>query len=305
MKKVRTCRAIEPNAGVRKAYVKALQRIHRDFQYFVLDQLMMGLNSANMLAYDALTSPSDREKIRELRKKTLARPFVGKPEQLHSEIDRLIQKNLATWLALLKVASTKAVAKFVTAIAVSTSNAQKKALLSAHFNKGLVKERWSVPIVKKQYVSPETFNVVQQAIKDNVNLITKISSNDVARISEVLEKGLISGSSESELRQELAQTEGFNRKRMEYVARDQSNKLNFAVQSSNAQSLGVKEAIWIHVAGKYTSRKSHIKMDGQKFDITKGLYDEEVKQFVLPSMLINCNCIMRLVFDPEQVNDDE
>jgi hypothetical protein len=46
-------------------------------------------------------------------------------------------------------------------------------------------------------------------------------------------------------------------------------------------------------------------MDGQKFDITKGLYDEEVKRNVFPSELINCNCIMRLVFDPEQVNDDE
>lgn len=305
MKKVRTCRAIEANAGVRKTYLKALQRIHKDFQYFVLDQLMIGLNSSNMLALDGLTSPSDREKIRELRHKVLANSYVGKPEQLHSAVDRLIQNNLTKWLALLKIASTKQVAKFVTSMIVSTSNAQRKSLLSAHFNKGFLKERWSVPIVKRQYVAPETFNLVQDAIKENVDLITKISANDVNRISDVLIRGLSEGKTETTLKQELAQTEGFDNKRIEYVVRDQSNKLNQAVQTANAKSLGVKEAIWIHVPGKYTSRKSHIKMNGQKFDITKGLYDEEVKDYVLPAQCVNCNCIMRLVFNPEQVNDDE
>lgn len=305
MKKVKTCRAIEANAGVRKTYLKALQRMHKDFQYFVLDQLMIGLNSANMLALDSLTSPSDREKIRELRHKVLANSYVGKPEQLHSAVDRLIQNNLTKWLALLKIASTKQVAKFVTSMIVSTSNAQRKSLLSAHFNKGFLKERWSVPIVKRQYVAPETFNLVQSAIQENVDLITKISANDVNRISDVLIKGLSEGKTETALKQELAQTEGFDNKRIEYVVRDQSNKLNQAVQTANAKSLGVKEAIWIHVPGKYTSRKTHIAMNNKRFDIDKGLYDDDVGDYVKPAQLPYCNCIMRLIFNPEQVNDDE
>lgn len=305
MKKVRTCRAIEANTGVRKTYLKALQRIHKDFQYFVLDQILIGLNSANMLALDGLTSPSDREKIRELRHKVLANSYVGKPEQLHSAVDRLIQNNLTKWLALLKIASTKQVAKFVTSMIVSTSNAQRKSLLSAHFNKGFLKERWSVPIVKRQYVAPETFNLVQDTIKENVDLITKISANDVNRISDVLIRGLSEGKTETTLKQELAQTEGFDNKRIEYVVRDQSNKLNQAVQTANAKSLGVKEAIWIHVPGKYTSRKTHIAMNNKRFDIDKGLYDDDVGDYVKPAQLPYCNCIMRLIFNPEQVNDDE
>lgn len=305
MKKVRTCRAIEANAGVRKAYVKALQRLHKDFQYFVLDQIMIGLNSANMLALDSLTSPSDREKIRELRHKVLANSYVGKPEQLHSAVDRLIQSNLTKWLALLKIASTKQVAKFVTSMIVSTSNAQRKSLLSAHFNKGFLKERWSVPIVKRQYVAPETFNLVQDAIKENVDLITKISANDVNRISDVLIKGLTEGKDSTQLKHELAITQGFDDRRIETVVRDQTNKLNQAVQTANAKSLGIQEAIWIHIPGKYTSRKTHIAMNGKRFDIDKGLYDSEVGAFVKPAECVNCRCTMRLIFNPEQVNDDE
>jgi SPP1 gp7 family putative phage head morphogenesis protein len=168
---------------------------------------------------------------------------------------------------------------------------------------GLVKQRWSVPIVGRQYVAPQTLNVVQAAIRDNVNLIKKISANDVNRISDVLIKGLSEGKNESDLRQELALTDGFDKKRIERVVIDQTNKLNNAVQTANANSLGITEAIWVHVAGQYTSRPSHVKMNGQKFDINKGLYDPEVGYNVKCGELPFCRCTMRLIFKPDQVDE--
>lgn len=304
--KVRTCRAVEANVGVRKAYSKKLLTIHRDFQSFVLKQILIELNSQNVLAEDSVFSPKtpeEKAKQEAIKKKVLASWAKLKPDELKKRVDSIISSNLVKWLSLLGVASTKAVSNFVKSIVLTTSQSQRRALVSAKFNPNLITDKWTVPIVGKQYVAPETAALVNDAIKQNIELITKISSDDVNRISEAVIKGLAEGKDERALREELTKTDGFDSKRIERVVLDQSNKLNNAVQTANALSLGVTEAIWKHVAGQFSSRETHIKMDGKRFNIQEGLFDSAVGYNVKCGELPYCRCQMRLVFKREQTND--
>ncbi len=47
-------------------------------------------------------------------------------------------------------------------------------------------------------------------------------------------------------------------------------------------------------AGK-EPRPTHVKMDGKKYDVTKGMFDTAEKRFIFPGELINCRCISRSV----------
>lgn len=304
--KPRTCRAVEANVGVRNKYAKAVKKIELDFQYFVLKQILVALDEQSLLAQDSVFDPKnqqEKEKLKQVKKKVLQSWAKTSPEALKRRIDSIVSSNLVKWLSLLTVASTKAATNFVKSVVSSTSNAQRKALVAARFNKGLIAEKWTVPIVKNQYVSPEAMSIVEEEIKKNVALITKISTDDVNRISDVVTQGLINGNGENELREALRNTNGFNEGRIERVVLDQTNKLNTAVQTANAISLGVTEAIWKHVAGQFSSRETHVEMDGKKFNITEGLYDRAVGYNVKCGELPYCRCQMRLLFKREQTNE--
>ena len=73
--------------------------------------------------------------------------------------------------------------------------------------------------------------------------------------------------------------------------------MNQGLQRANAQSLGAKTGIWVHVPGMYSSRKTHKAMDGKRFNLDEGLYDEAVGKKVLPGVLPFCRCVFRLDID--------
>ena len=119
------------------------------------------------------------------------------------------------------------------------------------------------------------------------------------RIGEVVIKGLDEGLDYDALRRELKATRGFDADRANRVALDQINKINQQVQAANAASIGITQAIWKHVPGQYTSRKSHIEMDGKTFDLHEGLFDPEVGYKVHCGELPFCRCTARLIIPRE------
>ncbi len=304
--KPRTCRAVEANVGVRGKYRKRLLKLQDDFQGFVLMQLLEALDNSQMLAEDSILKPStpeEKRKARELRRKLLKELAKGRPESLKDFIDGFISANLAGWLSKVTKAALNTVKNFVKSVTMSTSQAQRKALLSANFNGNLIKQTWTVPIVHGQYISPQAAQALPEMVRRNVSLISKICTDDVDRISQTLIKGLTEGQNYDKLREELRNTNGFNEARVNRVVIDQTNKINSQIQIENAKSLGITKAVWKHVPGQYTSRDTHIAMNGRTFELDKGLYDEDVGHFVLPGELPFCRCVSRMQFNPEQFND--
>lgn len=102
-----------------------------------------------------------------------------------------------------------------------------------------------------------------------------------------------------ELESTLAASQGFSAARAARVALDQSVKVSQAIQRENAKALGITEAIWVHVPGQYSSRPTHIAMNGKRFELSAGLWDEDVGMMVVPGQLPYCRCSLRTVLPPE------
>ena len=298
-RKVRLCRAVESNVGERRAYKKQLVRIQRDFQTYVLGEIFAELERQNALTYDA--RPPTDEDLKNLKRKTLK--LLRRNPDFGTFLQDIIAKNLKHWLDALRQVSTGAAERFVKKAMSSSTHAQKAALIAAGVKPSRLKEAWTVPVVGKQYLSPEAAGAMPAMVRENVELITHIGENDVTRITEVLTQGLQEGMDYDALRRELNATNGFDGARAERVALDQINKINQQVQILNAKSLGCTHARWKHVPGQYTSRKTHMAMDGKTFDLNVGLFDEDVGRNVIPGEMYYCRCVSRLIL-PKEVTSE-
>ena len=299
VKKVRLSRAVESNVGERRAYKKQLVRVQKDFQAYVLNEIFQELERQNALTTDAKlpTVPN----LKELKRKTLK--LLRRGVEFEKFLQDLIAKNSKRWLDALRQVSSGVAERFVKKAMTSSTNAQKAALIAAGVKPSLIKERWSVPVVGRQYLSPNAASAMPSMVKENVELITHIGENDITRITEVLTKGLQEGMDYNALRQELNATNGFDGARADRVALDQINKINQQVQIMNAQSLGCTHARWKHVPGQYTSRRTHIAFDGQEFDLNEGLYDDSVGRNVIPGQLPFCRCTSRVIIPKEATTE--
>ncbi len=85
-------------------------------------------------------------------------------------------------------------------------------------------------------------------------------------------------------------------RRAELIAGDQVQKATQEFALNNAQAYGATKGEWIHVPGEKTSRITHIHFDGEVFDLNKGLYDDDVGEYVLPGQLIYCRCTFQAIF---------
>ena len=299
VKKVRLCRAVEANVGERRAYKKQLVRIQRDFQNYVLGEIFTELERQNALAYDEKLPKNDE--LKALKGKTLKR--LRRDENFDKFLQAIVSKNLKRWLDALKQVSTKEAERFVKKAVRSSTNAQRAALIAAGVKPSLLRSAWTVPTVGKQYISPAVAGSMNEMVSNNVKLITRIGENDISRITEVLTTGLQEGLDYDKLRKELNETNGFDGARADRVALDQVNKINQQVQILNAQSIGCTHARWKHVPGQYTSRRTHMEMDGKEFNLNEGLYDKDVDKYVMQGELPFCRCIQRIVLPQEATTE--
>ena len=282
-------RAIEPNQGIQRKFEKRLQALNADFKRMILRETFQALQDQGMLATDE--KPSE--------KSMLASIASGKRfSEFHQ---RFIKNNLLRWNRYYASRAQSLVSWFVKSTAGATSEAQKKALEVAGVPRLRIVKRFGIPVINRQYISPNAAKKLGSYIEEVTNLVTKISNEEVERLQDVVASGLENGQSLNQIRRTLNTFSSFDDNRAKRVALDQSTKINQEVQRQNAKELGITQAVWKHVPGKYTSRVSHSAMDGKKFDIDKGMWDEEVGRYVKPGELPYCRCVMQLIFDDEDV----
>lgn len=306
--KIRTARAINVNLGLRRTYIKKLIRLKRQFQTFVFEQILVDLDNAGVMAQDwSLSNPKtaqEKEQLKQLKRKILREMARHDPDWLRNHIDAFVQKNLHKWADAFGTGCEQVASWFVRNQVLSVANAQKQAIKAAHGTLEVIKKRWTVPLVRNQYVAPSVAKMMPDIIKEQTSLITKIAVEDVNRISDVIQQGLTGGDDLTQLRETLSQTDGFDSARVERVVVDQTGKANAQMQIAGAKDLGVQYGIWKHVPGLYTSRETHKQMDGKKFDLSVGLYDADVGKNVLPAECINCRCQFRMCLPDWATKDD-
>lgn len=131
-------------------------------------------------------------------------------------------------------------------------------------------------------------NALQATITENVGLIRSIPEKYFTEVEGLVMRSVSRGRDLSYLTEQLEKRYGITRRRAALIARDQNNKATSVMQAARQKSLGITEGIWRHSHAGKEPRPSHVKADGQKFDLSKGLYLDGM--WVMPGEEINCRC---------------
>lgn len=131
-------------------------------------------------------------------------------------------------------------------------------------------------------------NALQATITENVGLIRSIPEKYFTEVEGLVMRSVARGRDLSYLTDELEKRYGITRRRAARIARDQNNKATSVMQAARQQSLGITEGIWRHSHAGKKPRPSHVKADGQRFDLSKGLFLDG--KWVMPGEEIECKC---------------
>ncbi|RYM55646.1 phage minor head protein [Serratia proteamaculans] len=131
-------------------------------------------------------------------------------------------------------------------------------------------------------------NALQATIAENVGLIRSIPEKYLTEVEGLVMRSVARGRDLSFLTDELQKRYGITRRRAALIARDQNAKATSVMQSARQMSLGITHGIWRHSHAGKEPRQSHVKADGKKFDLSKGMYLDD--KWVMPGEEINCRC---------------
>lgn len=278
VKKPRTARAVSANQGVQKEYAARLRKVLALVIREALSEIEADFARAGM-AQDAANTPPDTS--------------------IQDYINGRFTENMARWLVHATQRAKDVSRWYCREVYRTTTNAQKKALIAAGMSKKAIDMRWGIPVLKRQYISPTAAKNLESDIRANTELITKMAAQDLERLQSLMNESAKRNVNFSDIESVLKASEGFDEARAKRVALDQTNKLNQQIQRNNAKDLGITKFIWVHIPGKYTSRHTHIAMNGKTFEADKGLWDEDVEDFVLPGELPYCRCQSRMILPEE------
>lgn len=146
----------------------------------------------------------------------------------------------------------------------------------------------------KPHYSKQDKEKIREITSNNVALIKSIPQQYLYTVQQAVNNAFIRGfdmqSATETINEILAPVDEKSNNRAALLARDQINKTTQQFAIFEAKSVGATKGRWIHVPGKYSSRITHIKMNGQTFNLDDGLYDADVHRNVKPGELIYCNC---------------
>lgn len=128
----------------------------------------------------------------------------------------------------------------------------------------------------------------QAVIHEQVGLIKSIAERHLQEVQGMVMRSVQQGRNLADLSKELEQRYGVTKRRAALIARDQNNKATATITRVRQQEIGVTQAVWKHShAGKHP-RPSHVKADGEVYDVDKGMYLDG--EWLLPGVAINCRC---------------
>lgn len=270
--RVKALRALEPNRGVSLAAAKRIRSIVNAFEKaYKKEALKIAAKYCKNEVQDAAISPVPTE-----LEIALAALAAKQSMGLGSNA-----KKVSRWYC-------RQLLRNITAD-------QKRALQKAGISTAWLKQKWTVPIVRGQYVAPSVAAKIPEQVEANAALITKLCQQSAQKVQNAIAEGISKGYNLSRLTEKINSLENMDEARAARVALDQSCKLNQFIQVENSKALGVKEGIWVHVPGQYESRASHMKMNGKKFDLEKGMYDPDVEDYIQPGELPYCRCCFKAI----------
>lgn len=127
---------------------------------------------------------------------------------------------------------------------------------------------------------------------ENVALIKSIPAQYHGQIEGAVTRSLQpGGKGAADVRGALERYKGVTDRRKDFIARDQTRKINAAIGAERAKSAGVKKFKWLHSAGGSEPRPEHVAMSGEVFSYDDlPIIDRRTGERGLPGQLPNCRC---------------
>lgn len=238
-----------PNAGVQAAYRKRLDGLVDEMNKSLVYWLSSAYrNSGAAVAMDASPANEMREAMRKMAARWQKRFDVG-------------AKELAAWFA-------------------QSAGTRSDAVLMA----SLKKAGFTVPFT----MSASMRNAYDAVIGEQVGLIRSIGSQHLAKVETLVMQSVAQGRKLDVLTKQLAESYDVTKRRAALIARDQNNKATATFNRTRRLDLGITHARWKHSAAGKVPRPSHVKANGEIYEIAKGMYLDGV--WTWPGVEINCRC---------------
>lgn len=318
---------VRPNAGIAAAYRRKLMEIVNTLDAETVRQVTRVYRAyADEIALDEEPSPEsltnpEIDRIRALAEggdDSLPGP-QGPVVRLEKKglIRRVYEPDEGREVWELTAAGEKVARKLITPAARLTaviSNLRNKWLkriddtapkLATYFNTAIAK-RSKVVLAKtlrdggfsvKFSMTPNMRTVYDATIAENVSLIKSIPAQYLDDVEGLVMRSVQRGRDLGGLTKELQKRYKITERRAALIALDQNNKATSAIVHTRQLDLGITEGIWRHSHAGKEPRPTHVRMEGKKYLLSKGLYDSDprVKRDIFPGELIRCRCFWQPV----------
>jgi SPP1 gp7 family putative phage head morphogenesis protein len=132
-------------------------------------------------------------------------------------------------------------------------------------------------------------------VSENVQLIKSIPQKYLTDVQSVVWTNVMKGGDLKAMAEGIEHTYGVTKRRAAFIARDQNNKAKAVFERERDAELGVTEFIWVHSHAGKEPRPTHVRANGKKYSLAKGMYDSDEGKYVFPGELINCRCTQRAI----------
>jgi uncharacterized protein with gpF-like domain len=255
----KTARAVRPNIGLRLKYQRQMLALIDEMNASILYWLQAQYRDAPpALAMDATPSQKMVSKFRALAKR---------------------------WQKKFDEAAPKIAEAYVRGNYYATSSAMKSALRDAG-----ISVRFKLDRAMK--------DALNASVAENVALIKSIPQKYFGQVGGIVTRSYSAGRDLETMVKDLRTLYPKAARRVEFIARDQSNKLNSTVENARRQELGIQQAVWMHSGGGKHPRKEHQKATGRVYDIRKGCPIKNEKgelEYIQPGQKPGCRCVSRSV----------
>ena len=132
-------------------------------------------------------------------------------------------------------------------------------------------------------------DIMYATTRENVALIKTIPEEYFKQIEGVVFRGTVQGRDATSMIKQITKIGYSTEKRARLIARDQTSKLNSALNQQRSQNLGIEEYIW-RTAGDERVRDSHKSKNGKTFR-----WDDPPKDTGHPGEDIQCRCVAQSI----------
>lgn len=164
-----------------------------------------------------------------------------------------------------------------------------------NYDKQLKRHLRKAGFTVKLQLTPFAEEALKASIGENVGLIKSIGVQYLGKVEQAVWASVKGGFDLGTLADELQHAHHITRNRAELIARDQGAKANSVIELARRKELGITKAVWLHSHAGERPRPSHLRADGQIFEIDKGLYLDGA--WTMPSQLVNCRCTSKAIIE--------